>query len=115
MDTDDEKGTGGEELYLVEEAVEVAGAGWRWDEPETAGAVDAEEGVEGSRTGGSLSTTDLERGFAQIRSAMDYAMRQGRADGQDVAARLRRRRRRISVGQRRQSGSCFGGWQDRSV
>ncbi|KAI3537340.1 hypothetical protein CPAR01_12552 [Colletotrichum paranaense] len=34
-------------------------------------------GVDGRRAGGSWSTTDLERWFAEaIRSAMDYAMRQ---------------------------------------
>lgn len=34
-------------------------------------------GVDGRRAGGSRSTTDLERWFAEaIRSAMDYAMRQ---------------------------------------
>lgn len=49
-------------------------------EGETAGegAVAGDVVAEGSRTWGSLSTADLERGFAEIRSAMDYAMRQGR-------------------------------------
>jgi hypothetical protein len=40
-----------------------------------------DDDAEGSRTDGSLSTTDLERGFAEIRSAMDYAMGAGPADG----------------------------------
>lgn len=48
-------------------------------EEETAGegAVAGDVVAEGSRTWGSFSTADLERGFAEIRSAMDYAMRQG--------------------------------------
>ncbi|KAF6819393.1 hypothetical protein CSOJ01_01450 [Colletotrichum sojae] len=58
-------------------------ATYRWeDEVEAkAGEPDPEDdivGDDGRRAGGSWSTTDLERGFAEaIRSAMDYAMRQG--------------------------------------
>ena len=56
--------------------------------------------AEGGRTGGSLSTTDLERGFADIRSAMDYAMRQGgRPSAMSTGERGRddRNSRRLSV------------------
>lgn len=54
---------------------------WEGEVEAKAGEPDPEDdivGVDGRRAGGSWSTTDLERGFAAaIRSAMDYAMRQG--------------------------------------
>lgn len=54
---------------------------WEGEVEAKAGRPDPEDdivGVDGRRAGGSWSTTDLERGFAAaIRSAMDYAMRQG--------------------------------------
>ncbi len=76
--------------YLVREDGEgEAGADGRPDEAVAAAAMATNEDEAGRRTGGSLSTTDLRR-FAEIRSAMDYAMRAERAteeDGDEIEIR----------------------------
>jgi len=59
------------------------------------GSVETGNGDEfgpGRRAGRRLSTTDREHGFAEIRSAMDYAMRQ--------AAETRWKTRRTRIGSR---------------
>lgn len=49
------------------------------------GSVSEWDAVGGRRTGRSLSTADLERGWpVELRSAMDYAMRQAAAAGKGI-------------------------------
>lgn len=59
----------------------------------------------GSRSAGSLSTTDLERGSAVVRSAMDYAIRPGDAEGRVEERGLREIVRRPAVVRRRRRAS----------